>query len=67
MTEQTDEMRQQLANLEGDEANLQQKIDKKRAELDRHQKRLSSLQTVRASPMRAPCISLLSASSHTPP
>ena len=47
VTDQTEQMRSMLANLEGDESNLQQKIDKKRSELDRHQKRLQSLQTVR--------------------
>eukprot|EP00900_Chrysochromulina_parva_P028047 jgi/Chrpa1/9877/Chrysochromulina_OHIO_Genome00009176-RA len=47
VTEQTEQMRGMLANLEADEANLQQKIDKRKQELDRHQKRLASLQTVR--------------------
>ena len=47
VNDQTEQMRGMLGNLEGDEANLQQKIDKKKTELDRHQKRLSSLQTVR--------------------
>jgi len=47
VTDQTDQLRGMLSNLEADEANLQQKIDKKKAELDRHQKRLQSLQTVR--------------------
>ena len=43
-------MDRMLANLSQDEANLQQKIDKKKTELDRHQKRLQSLQTVPRSP-----------------
>jgi len=47
VTDQTEQLRGMLGNLEADEANLQQKIDKKKQELDRHQKRLQSLQTVR--------------------
>merc|ERR1719473_862311 len=47
VTDQTEQLRGMLSNLEADEANLQQKIDKKKQELDRHQKRLQSLQTVR--------------------
>ena len=47
VTDQTEQLRGMLGNLEADEANLQQKIDKKKSELDRHQKRLQSLQTVR--------------------
>lgn len=46
-TEQTEQMDRMLSNLGQDEQNLQLKIDKKKTELDRHQKRLSSLQTVR--------------------
>ena len=45
--EQTEQMDKMLSNLGQDEQNLQQKIDKKKTELDRHQKRLQSLQTVR--------------------
>uniref|UniRef100_A0A7S0JHU3 Clusterin-associated protein 1 n=1 Tax=Calcidiscus leptoporus TaxID=127549 RepID=A0A7S0JHU3_9EUKA len=44
---QAEQMDRMLGNLSQDEANLQQKIDKKKTELDRHQKRLQSLQTVR--------------------
>eukprot|EP00316_Scyphosphaera_apsteinii_P011808 CAMPEP_0119321744 /NCGR_PEP_ID=MMETSP1333-20130426/56313_1 /TAXON_ID=418940 /ORGANISM="Scyphosphaera apsteinii, Strain RCC1455" /LENGTH=429 /DNA_ID=CAMNT_0007328787 /DNA_START=94 /DNA_END=1383 /DNA_ORIENTATION=+ len=44
---QAEQMDRMLSNLSSDEANLQQKIDKKKTELDRHQKRLQSLQTVR--------------------
>jgi len=47
VTDQTEQLRGMLSNLEADEANLQQKIDKKKSELDRHQKRLQSLQAVR--------------------
>merc|ERR1719473_1691311 len=47
VTEQTDNLKDMLANLETYELNLQQRIDKKKSELDRHQKRLQSLQTVR--------------------
>jgi clusterin-associated protein 1 len=47
VTEQTESLRSMLANLGQDEANLQQRIDKKRAELDRHEKRFASLKAVR--------------------
>ena len=46
-SEQTAQMEQMLGNVQQDEANLQSKIDKKKTELDRQQKRLQSLQTVR--------------------
>lgn len=36
-----------LDNLAGDEANLEAKIEKKKMELERNQKRLRSLQSVR--------------------
>jgi len=45
--EQAVQMDRMLSNVSADEANLQQKIDKKKTELDRHTKRLQSLQTVR--------------------
>lgn len=44
VAEQTEQMNAMLANVEQDQANLQSKIDKKKSELDRHQKRLQSLQ-----------------------
>ena len=47
VSEQTAQMEQMLGNVQQDEANLQSKIDKKKTELDRWQKRLQSLQTVR--------------------
>jgi len=47
VAEQTEQMDSMLGNVGQDEANLQVKIDKKKGELDRHQKRLQSLQTVR--------------------
>merc|ERR1719453_2400480 len=47
VTEQTDNLRDMLANLESDEQSLQQRIDKKKAELDRHEKRFASLKAVR--------------------
>ena len=36
-----------MANLGDDEKNLENKIEKKRAELERNEKRLKSLQSVR--------------------
>ena len=36
-----------LENLASDEANLEEKIEKKKQELERNQKRLQSLQSVR--------------------
>ena len=36
-----------LDNIASDEANLEAKIDKKKQELERNQKRLRSLETVR--------------------
>lgn len=36
-----------LDNIASDEANLEAKIDKKKAELERNQKRLKSLESVR--------------------
>lgn len=36
-----------LDNVASDEANLEAKIEKKKSELDRNQKRLATLQTVR--------------------
>merc|ERR1719446_1032554 len=45
--DQAEQMERMLSNLSQDESNLQLKIDKKKTELDRHQKRLQSLQTVR--------------------
>ena len=36
-----------LNNVASDEANLEAKIDKKKSELERNQKRLATLQTVR--------------------
>lgn len=36
-----------LDNVASDEANLEAKIEKKRSELERNQKRLATLQTVR--------------------
>merc|ERR1719487_1149022 len=47
VTEQTDNLRDMLQNLESDEVSLQQRIDKKKAELDRHEKRFQSLKAVR--------------------
>merc|ERR1719440_1140860 len=47
VNEQTSQMDRMLGNLGGDEQNLQLKIDKKKTELERHEKRLQSLQTVR--------------------
>jgi len=47
VSEQSEQMERMLANLSQDEQKLQQQIDKKKTELDRHQKRLQSLQTVR--------------------
>jgi len=44
---QAEQLDRMLGNLSSDEQNLQQKIDKKKTELDRHEKRLQSLQTVR--------------------
>lgn len=38
---------QMLDNIASDEANLEAKIDKKKQELERNQKRLRSLETVR--------------------
>lgn len=40
---------QMLDNIASDEANLEAKIDKKKQELERNQKRLRSLETVRYS------------------
>ena len=40
-------MTQMLDNLAGDEANLEMKIEKKKQELERNQKRLRSLANVR--------------------
>ena len=45
--DQMEQMERMLGNVGQDEANLQMKIDKKKTELDRHHKRLQSLQTVR--------------------
>ena len=45
--DQMEQMERMLGNVGQDEANLQMKIDKKKTELDRQQKRLQSLQTVR--------------------
>ena len=36
-----------LENVASDEANLEAKIDKKKSELERNQKRLATLQSVR--------------------
>merc|ERR1719230_1963900 len=36
-----------LANLSSDELSMQQRIDKKKSELDRHEKRFASLKAVR--------------------
>ena len=47
VVEQTEQMDNMLGNVGQDEQNLQTKIDKKKTELDRQQKRLQSLQTVR--------------------
>ena len=38
---------QMLENVASDEANLEAKIDKKKSELERNQKRLATLQSVR--------------------
>lgn len=38
---------QAIENIASDEANLEAKIEKKKAELDRNQKRLETLQSVR--------------------
>jgi len=38
---------QAIENIASDEANLEAKIDKKKAELERNQKRLETLQSVR--------------------
>jgi len=40
-------MEQQLEDLEGNAATLDSKIDKKKQELERNEKRLSTLQSVR--------------------
>ena len=47
VTEQTEQYRANLDSLGSDEAAMQQRIDKKRSELDRHEKRLQSLKAVR--------------------
>lgn len=47
VTEQTENLKDMLGNLESDELNLQQRIDKKKGELDRHEKRFQSLKAVR--------------------
>ena len=47
MTEQSENLKGMLSNLESDEQSLQQRIDKKKTELDRHEKRLTSLKAVR--------------------
>jgi len=47
VAEQTDNLRNMLANLASDEQNMQQRIDKKRSELERHEKRFASLKAVR--------------------
>ena len=47
VAEQTESLRSMLANLQGDEASMQQRIDKKKSELDRHEKRFASLKAVR--------------------
>merc|ERR1719261_400833 len=47
VTEQTENLKQMLANLSSDESSMQQRIDKKRSELDRHEKRFASLKAVR--------------------
>jgi len=47
VAEQTEELRNMLNNLSSDEQSLQQRIDKKKAELDRHEKRFASLKAVR--------------------
>merc|ERR1719271_991959 len=48
---QVEQMERMLSNVGSDEQNLQLKIDKKKTELDRHEKRLQSLQTVRPAHM----------------
>jgi len=47
VAEQTENLRSMLNNLASDEASLQQRIDKKKAELDRNEKRFASLKAVR--------------------
>jgi len=47
VSEQTEQLHKKLANLGTDEASLQQRIDKKKAELDRSEKRFTSLKAVR--------------------
>ena len=49
VAEQTEQMDTMLGNVEQDQTNLQSKIDKKKGELDRHQKRLQSLQVLHSS------------------
>ena len=47
VTEQTEQLRTMLSNLSSDEQSMQQRIDKKKSELDRHEKRFASLKAVR--------------------
>merc|ERR1719473_2100760 len=44
---QTEELHKMVGNLNSEELNLQQRIDKKKGELDRHEKRFQSLKAVR--------------------
>eukprot|EP00759_Apiculatamorpha_spiralis_P002296 PhF_6_TR10848/c0_g1_i1/m.17543/K19684/CLUAP1, DYF3; clusterin-associated protein 1 len=47
LTQRTEALSETLTNLQADEKNLEQKMDTKRAQLERQQKRLKALQAVR--------------------
>ncbi|XP_050032639.1 clusterin-associated protein 1 homolog isoform X2 [Dermacentor andersoni] len=47
VVEQTSELQRRIESVASDEANLEAKIEKKKAELERNQKRLATLQAVR--------------------
>ncbi|XP_075558014.1 clusterin associated protein 1 isoform X2 [Dermacentor variabilis] len=47
VVEQTTELQRRIESVASDEANLEAKIEKKKAELERNQKRLATLQAVR--------------------
>eukprot|EP00002_Diphylleia_rotans_P018741 TRINITY_DN3628_c0_g2_i10.p1 TRINITY_DN3628_c0_g2~~TRINITY_DN3628_c0_g2_i10.p1 ORF type:complete len:405 (+),score=99.68 TRINITY_DN3628_c0_g2_i10:47-1261(+) len=47
--DETNEIIHRLSNISSDESNLEQKIEKRKVELDRSQKRLKNLQSVRPS------------------
>ncbi|KAH9383862.1 hypothetical protein HPB48_025632 [Haemaphysalis longicornis] len=48
LQEQTSELQRRIESVASDEANLEAKIEKKKAELERNQKRLTTLRAVRS-------------------